>query len=159
MRIPAKLDRQSGGSWTAIPKETGHSFRRKLDSDSEGRWTPGPKESDEAMSRHWSPGLFYQTETSVVNMIFWPFFVSSLAEKRKRGMDTSEASTRASVGEGRRQPSLSGARQLFFQTQPRHLEQNRAVEGSGFRPLAPKRSTTGGPMGRAQSRWCVRSEV
>jgi SAM-dependent methyltransferase len=71
VRIPAKLDSQSGGSRTPEPKEGGHSFRRKLDSDSEGRWTPGPKESDEAKSRHWSSGLFYQNESSVVNMISW----------------------------------------------------------------------------------------
>ncbi len=43
----------------------------------------------------------------------------SLLLKKRIGMDTSEASTRASVEEGRRQPSLREARQPDSRTTPR----------------------------------------
>ena len=35
----------SGGTWTGIPVETGHPFRRKLDTFSGAKWTPFPVET------------------------------------------------------------------------------------------------------------------
>jgi hypothetical protein len=36
------LGEYSGRNWTAIPEQTGQSFRLKLDSDSGANWTPIP---------------------------------------------------------------------------------------------------------------------
>ncbi len=83
LRIPAKLDSDSEGRWTLFPMEGGHQVRRKL---------------IRLRSRRWSSGLFYQTESSVVNMII-------LVRRERPGeVVTERRRSRSGVTTGRGQP-------------------------------------------------------
>ncbi len=100
------------------------SRRHRPDFTSEGR-----RRHDGAPGRRVSSGGMHQEEEEAGRR---PSLLSFLfSSKKEMGMDTSEASTRASVAEGRRQPGLRGARQPDIRTSAG--KKRRSREGRSLR--------------------------